>query len=337
MPDALVGDPHRLRQVLLNLAGNAVKFTERGEVVVSVRVASEDQETRRQGDKETGRQGENDWIPSGGSVSLSPCLPVSLSFEVRDTGIGIPPEKVESVFEAFVQADGTTTRRYGGTGLGLSISRRLVAMMGGRIWVESTVGQGSSFHFTARFGAQPAGPTPPPAPPIALEGASALIVDDNATNCRILVEVLRNWRMKPTAVQGGAAALEALAAAAAEGEPFSLVLLDGMMPEMDGFTLAEEIVRRPELAGAAVMMLSSGDRHGDAERCRSLGLARYLVKPVKQSDLMDALVQALATRDRAARGGPAVAAGDRRPIRPSAAYPSGRGQPCQPTPGAAAP
>ena len=218
---------------------------------------------------------------------------------MRDTGIGIAPDKVRSVFEAFVQADGSMTRKYGGTGLGLSISRRLVEMMGGRIWVESEVGRGSTFHFTARFGVAPARPEEAPASPAALEGLSALIVDDNSTNCRILVDVLRNWRMVPTAVQGGPAALEALRAAAAAGEPFSLVLLDAMMPEMDGFTLASKISGHPELAGAAVMMLSSGDRRGDADRCRALGLARYLVKPVKQSDLLDALVQALAVQEKA--------------------------------------
>ena len=231
---------------------------------------------------------------------------------MSDTGIGIAPDKVRSIFDAFVQADGSMTRKYGGTGLGLSISRRLVEMMGGRIWVESEVGRGSTFHFTARFGVAPARPEEAPSPsPAALEGLSALIVDDNATNCRILVDVLRNWRMVPTAVQGGPAALEALRAAAAAGEPFSLVLLDAMMPEMDGFTLAAKIAGHPELAGAAVMMLSSGDRRGDAERCRALGLVRYLVKPVKQSDLLDALVQALAAQEKA-------------PARRRAAKPPGR-------------
>ena len=160
--------------------------------------------------------------------------------------------------------------------------------------------------------------------PAALEGLSALIVDDNATNCRILVDVLRNWRMAPTAVQGGPAALEALRAAAAAGEPFSLVLLDAMMPEMDGFTLAAKIAGHPELAGAAVMMLSSGDRRGDAERCRALGLVRYLVKPVKQSDLLDALVQALAAQEKAP---PGAAPRSRRAGRPPAAHPPGRRQP----------
>ena len=300
VPDALVGDPHRLRQVLINLAGNAVKFTEEGEVVVSVKGASE------------GPQGApTPSAPSSLATRHSPL--VTLHFEVKDTGIGIPSDKVGSVFEAFVQADGSTTRKYGGTGLGLSISRRLVEMMGGRVWVESELGKGSTFHFTARFGLRPAGPDDAGATPAALEGLSALIVDDNATNCRILVDVLRNWHLLPTAVRDGAAALAAMKAAAAAGEPFSLVLLDAMMPEMDGFALAEEIARHPELAGAALMMLSSGDRRGDAERCRALGLVRYLLKPVKQSDLLDALVQALAVpgiaapaRPRREAVGPAV-------------------------------
>ena len=289
VPDALVGDPHRLRQVLINLAGNAVKFTERGEVVVKVSTKDEGRST-----KEEETTGSSAFVLGTSSFVL-------LHFEVRDTGIGIPPDKAPSIFEAFVQADGSMTRKYGGTGLGLSISRRLVEMMGGRIWVESAVGRGSTFHFTARLGVAPARPEAEAAPPspAALEGLSALIVDDNATNCRILVDVLRNWRMAPTAVRGGPAALEALKAAAAAGEPFSLVLLDAMMPEMDGFTLAEKIAGHPELAGAAVMMLSSGDRRGDAEHCRTLGLSRYLVKPVKQSDLLDALMQALAAQEKA--------------------------------------
>ncbi len=230
---------------------------------------------------------------------------IVLHFEVRDTGIGIPPEKAASIFAPFVQADGSTTRKYGGTGLGLSICRKLVEMMGGRLWVESTVGGGSTFHFTARFGVGPAGEEPPPAPP-ALEGLTVLVVDDNATNCRILEELLRPWRMKPTVARSGPEALEALGRAAAAGEPFPLVLLDAMMPGMDGFELAEEIRKRPELAGAAVMMLSSGDRRGDVEHCRRLGLARYLVKPVSPSDLLDALTQALSAPR------PAVAAPSRR-------------------------
>ncbi len=307
VPDGLIGDPHRLRQVLINLAGNAVKFTDKGEVVVEVkRFAAEDAET-------AGGIQESYSSSSLSSSAVPASSAVNLVFEVRDTGVGIPPDKVRSVFDPFVQADGSMTRKYGGTGLGLSISRRLVEMMGGRIWADSEVGRGSTFHFTARFGVAPGLTEEVQASPAALEGLSALIVDDNATNCRILVDVLRNWRMAPTAVQSGPAALVALKAAAAAGEPFSVVLLDAMMPEMDGFTLAARIADHPELAGAAVMMLSSGDRRGDAERCRALGLVRYLVKPVKQSDLLDALVQALTSPGKA----PARRRAARPPARPA--------------------
>ncbi len=281
MPDAVVADPTRLRQVLINLVGNAVKFTEKGEVIVAVQMMND----------ECGMMNEDKARPETSS-SIHHSSFIILHFEVADTGIGIPPDKVASIFEAFVQADGSTTRKYGGTGLGLSICRRLVEMMGGRLWAESAVGKGSTFHFTARFGVGTADEPPPPSS-ASLEGLAVLVVDDNATNCRILEEMLRQWGMHPTAVLSGPEALEALGRAAEAGEPFPLVLLDAMMPGMDGFMLAEEIRKRPELAGAAVMMLSSGDRRGDAERCRSLGLVRYLVKPVNQSDLLDALAQAL--------------------------------------------
>ncbi len=187
-------------------------------------------------------------------------------------------------------------------------------MMGGRLGVDSEPGKGSTFHFTARFGVRPAGEDAPPPSPAVLEGLAALIVDDNATNCRILADMLRQWRMRPTAVLGGPEALAVLGRAAESGEPFPVVLLDAMMPGMDGFMLAEEIRKRPEMAGAAVMMLSSADRLGDAERCRSLGLVRYLVKPVNQSDLLNALLQAVS--------GPA-AAPTRAPRRPAEERPAG--------------
>jgi signal transduction histidine kinase/CheY-like chemotaxis protein len=303
VPDALVADAHRLRQVLINLAGNAVKFTEKGEVVVLVSGVPVPVPVP-------------DCSPGTGRGN-GPEAEVELHFKVRDTGIGISPEKVRSIFDPFVQADGSTTRKYGGTGLGLSISRRLVELMGGRLWVESEAGKGSTFHFTARCHLQPAGAGEAAASPAQLEGLAVLVVDDNATNCRILEDVLRNWRMNPTTARGGAEALRALDRAAAAGEPFPLVLLDAVMPEMDGFALAAEIRKRPELAGAAIMMLSSGDRRGDAERCRALGLVRYLVKPVKQSDLMDALVEALGASGPAAErpvrlAGPAMVGAARR-------------------------
>jgi two-component system sensor histidine kinase/response regulator len=260
VPDALIGDPGRLRQILMNLVGNAIKFTNQGEIVVRVMVEA---------------HGEADTV---------------LHFSVTDTGIGIPPEKQHVIFEAFSQADGSTTRRYGGTGLGLTISTKLVEMMGGQIWVESCAGQGSTFHFTARLGVQKAGA----AEIITRQAANwhllpVLIVDDNATNRNILKGVLANWQMMPTAVESGEAALYALARAREVGAAFPLILLDAQMPEMDGFSLAEKIKRDPDLAGATIMMLSSSGQPGDAARCRELGVAAYLTKPVKQSELFSAI------------------------------------------------
>ena len=220
VPDALVGDTSRLRQVLLNLVGNAIKFTERGEVVVRVEVAtdpgSEDQ--------------------------------VGLRFVVSDTGIGISPEKQERIFGAFEQEDTSTTRRYGGTGLGLTIAARLVALMGGTITVDSRPGRGSTFCFTARFGRQPPGSEPVAArPPAQLRDLRVLIVDDNATNRRILEEWLRSWRMEPAAVGDGLAALNALWRALSLGRPYALVLLDARMPDTDGLALAAQL--RADRAG----------------------------------------------------------------------------------------
>ena len=263
VPEGLFGDALRLRQIVTNLVGNAIKFTARGEVGVRVDVEGEVAES------------------------------IYLHVAVRDTGIGIPEEKRREIFEAFTQADGSTTREYGGTGLGLAIASQLVRMMGGRIWVESEVGAGSAFHFTVRLATCAA--TAPARPPsrVALEGLPVLIVDDNATNRAVLGETLTNWRMRPTAVGDGFAAVAALKRAVAAGEPFPLVLLDAVMPDVDGFAVAGQIQRDPELAGATVMMLSSADRGGDAARCRKLGVACYLCKPVAQSDLLDAIVRAL--------------------------------------------
>jgi PAS domain S-box-containing protein len=213
VPEALVGDPIRLRQVLTNVIGNALKFTERGEVVVRV-------------------------VTVGAMAGDE----VSLHFTVRDTGIGIPAHEQQRIFDAFAQADGSLTRRYEGTGLGLTISSRLIAMMGGKIWVESQVGQGSTFHFTAHFGLQQ---TPMAARhtgiPDSWEGLPVLIVDDNATSRLILNEVLRGWTLKPTPVDGAAAALEGLCRAVVQ-EPFALLLLDATMPDVDGFALARRVV-----------------------------------------------------------------------------------------------
>ncbi len=291
VPDALVGDPHRLRQVLVNLIGNAIKFTAEGEVVLHVEVA-EDRGQRTEDRRQTDGNGVGP-IPSESSTQTS-ATSVLLHFAVSDTGIGIAPEQQKKLFQAFSQADTSTTRKYGGTGLGLAISARLIELMGGRVWLESEVGKGSTFHFTARFGvAQRPAARPGPTEPARLQGLSVLVVDDNATNRLILREMLTNWGMRPTAVESGPAALTALERARAAGEPFALVLLDGMMPEMDGFTLAERIQQEPGLVGAALMMLSSAGRREDAARCRQLGVAAYLTKPVRQSTLLDSILTAL--------------------------------------------
>jgi PAS domain S-box-containing protein len=269
-PDALVGDPGRLRQVVVNLVGNAIKFTERGEVVVHVRAGD--------------LQGES----SAGAVELH--------FAITDTGIGIPVEKQRLIFEAFAQADSSTTRRFGGTGLGLAISSHLAAMMGGRLWVQSTVGHGSTFHLTARFGLGQA-PQPAEGPTAAqsadLRNLAALVVDDNATNRRILQELLRSWGMRPTLVDSSKAALAALEQAAAEGKAYPLVLLDAHMPEIDGFAAAREIRNNPLLSATVIVMLTSAGQPEDINRCRELKIDGYAMKPLKQSELVDVLVKAL--------------------------------------------
>jgi PAS domain S-box-containing protein len=262
VPDALIGDPGRLCQIVVNLTGNAIKFTDQGEVVVRV------------------------------ETEVCAADAVSLHFSVTDTGIGIPPEKRQLIFEAFTQADSSTTRVFGGTGLGLSISSQLVALMGGRIWVESEVGKGSVFHFNARFGRQAAPPATREVEPVDVKGLQVLVVDDNATNRRILEEMLVNWGMRPLAVESGRGALEAMERAAASGHPIELALVDAMMPEMDGFELADRIKHRSDLANATIMMLSSGQR-ADAARRNELGIAACLTKPIRQSDLLDMILTVL--------------------------------------------
>jgi PAS domain S-box-containing protein len=273
VPSALVGDPGRLRQVVTNLVGNAIKFTTDGEVVVSVEVASQE-------------DGE-----------------AALHFLVRDTGIGIPPEKQQLIFESFSQADSSTTREYGGSGLGLTITAKLVDMMGGSIWVESEMGAGSTFHFTSRFGLQerPAQGISP-VDRDAVRGLRVLVVDDNETNRRILIEALRSWSMDPVAVEDAMSAITNLRDAYQEGRPYELVLTDANMPQVSGFGLAEMINEDSNLAGVTVMMLSSAGQRGDGARCRDLSIAAYLPKPVSQSELWDALATVLAGRDGADDG-----------------------------------
>jgi two-component system sensor histidine kinase/response regulator len=272
LPEFVIGDPVRLRQVVLNLAGNAIKFTDRGEVVLRV-------ERER-----TGQESDPDSL--------------ALHFSVTDTGIGIPKEKQKLVFEPFTQADTSTTRRFGGTGLGLSISMRLIEMMGGRIWLESEEGKGSTFHFTARFGAvKNAIARPLLQGPEVLENMRVLVVDDNATNRQILENTLGYWRMRPTAVSNATAALNLLHEAKAAGVPFSLLVADCHMPDVDGFMLVEQIQRSPDLSNLVTIMLTSGGQRGDGARCKKLGIAAYLIKPVLQADLLDAVLQVLASSD----------------------------------------
>jgi signal transduction histidine kinase/DNA-binding response OmpR family regulator len=265
VPRLLVGDAGRLRQILLNLLGNAVKFTDAGEVLVCARTEPETDD---------------------GMV---------LHFEVRDTGIGIAPERQQAIFEAFTQADGSTTRKYGGTGLGLSICARLVELMGGRIWVNSRPGEGSTFHFTIRAGraGTPAG-APVHGSEVRLAGLRVLIVDDNATCRGMLADACERWGMQADQAEGGLMAVTMMRAAQGEGKPYEFVLLDAQMPETDGFAAAEQIRGDAALRGAAlILMLTSCDLPHDAVRCRALSVAHYLVKPVMPSELLDAMLSTL--------------------------------------------
>ncbi len=259
----------------MNLVGNAIKFTERGEVVVHTDVDGQ----------------------SDGSVLLH--------FAVTDTGIGIPPEKIKTVFGAFEQADTSTTRRYGGTGLGLAICARLSRLMKGTVWAESELGRGSTFHFSARLGL--ADSPPKPVEKRIVQGNRILVVDDNATNRLILDEMLRNWGIDVTSVESVDDALAALQKARETEKPYQLVLSDVHMPDRDGFDLAQQMHDDGSMDQAVVMMLTSGDRSGDIAKCRELGVAAYLRKPVKQSELFDVLVKALAVdgMDESEPGAPA--------------------------------
>ncbi|MGI9239253.1 MAG: response regulator, partial [Verrucomicrobiales bacterium] len=279
MPDRLIGDLGRLRQILVNLVGNAIKFTEEGEVVVTLSVADRSEEK------------------------------VTLRFSVMDTGIGVPGPKQKVIFEAFSQADSSTARRFGGTGLGLAISSQLVSLMNGELTVESDPGEGSTFSFTADFGIGASQGTESLAPPESLMGLPVLIVDDNQTNRRILEEMLSNWELSPTAVDGAEAALAVMEEACSENRRFQLVLLDYMMPEVDGLELAKQIGHRPEFGRPRLILLSSAGRPSTGVDTESLDVSRFLNKPVKQSDLLDSITDAMgiATRDRgAARSAPAL-------------------------------
>ncbi|MCC6555259.1 MAG: response regulator [Polyangiaceae bacterium] len=277
VPEVLVGDPLRLRQILVNLIGNAVKFTEAGEVVVRA-------EVEQRLPPEEGRGS----APAWGDEELGDVI--VLHVRVSDTGIGIPADKQKVVFQAFAQVDGSTTRKFGGTGLGLSICSRLVAMMGGRIWVESEVGRGSTFHFTARLRALGGAPASRRLPiPRELVGARALIADDSATTRGILTDVVRGWGMDPVAVDSGAAAMSAIESAV---ERFGLLILDARMPRVDGFAVAERYRRGGGADAPIVMMLSAAAAQADTARCRELGVFAVVIKPVKPSSLLEAVLHA---------------------------------------------
>jgi signal transduction histidine kinase/DNA-binding response OmpR family regulator len=269
VPAALGGDPSRLRQIMINLIGNAVKFTEKGEVVV--RVECERIENQR----------------------------VAVTLSVSDTGIGIAKDQHATIFDAFTQADGSTTRRFGGTGLGLTISARLAELMGGTIRIESEPGRGTQVYVTLPFEIRTALAVPTPHGELKdLYGLDVLVVDDNATNRRILDEILRSWGMRPTLAEGGLAAITALDYALEAGKPFPLAIIDFQMPDIDGFGLAGRIKARPELATTMIMMLSSVGNQGDGVRCRELGIESYLTKPVRQSLLLEAVLSVLAMKGR---------------------------------------
>jgi len=268
VPTALVGDPVRLRQVIVNLAGNAIKFTEEGEVVIRVEMEKEEEDA------------------------------MLLHFTVSDTGIGIPPEKIDAVFEGFSQADGSTTRKYGGTGLGLTISRQLVEMMGGRIRVESETGKGSTFHFTAHFGLSHAEERKlTRVQELDLSGVRVLIVDDNAINRLVFREMTSSWGLIPAVAENGKEAVDKVREAFESGNPYGVLLLDLQMPGMDGFEVARRVKEDPSGADGEIILLTSAGLKGDRARCSELGISGYLMKPVKQSELLDAIMMALGHGD----------------------------------------
>ncbi len=269
VPEVVRGDSGRLRQIIINLAGNAIKFTDKGEVALKVQVEATHEHDR------------------------------TLRFTVADSGVGIPKGKLQSIFDAFTQADTSTTRKYGGTGLGLTISTRLVEMMGGKIWVESELGRGSQFHFTAQLGIADTKviEVGAIAPPEILRAVKVLVVDDNRTNRRILEGMLRRWEMKSSSAQDGEEALTKLSEAQEAGEPFALILMDMHMPKMDGFELIEKIRQSPHPSTATIMMLTSAGHRGDAARCQELGVAAYLLKPIRQSELREAIARVLGARE----------------------------------------
>jgi signal transduction histidine kinase/DNA-binding response OmpR family regulator len=264
VPEWVSGDAVRVRQVVLNLVGNAIKFTHHGEIALRVKSEGENEDIR------------------------------TIQITVADTGIGIPREKQKFIFDPFTQADTSTTRNYGGTGLGLTISARLISMMGGRIWLESEVNRGSQFHFTVQLRAVERHPEVETLVPTdRLRSLRVLVVDDNSTNRRILQEIFKRWEVSSTQVEGGEQALAELISAQQRGHPYQLILTDMHMPKMDGFTLVEQIRHRPGLGLMAIMMLTSAAHREDAQRCRALGITSYLLKPIRKVELLTAILAVL--------------------------------------------
>jgi two-component system, sensor histidine kinase and response regulator len=264
VPTALAGDPGRLRQVILNFTGNAIKFTEKGQVVIEAKTEKEEETS------------------------------TTLHFTVTDTGIGIPPDKLDDIFESFRQVDSSVTRRYGGTGLGLTISKQIVRMMNGRVWVESEPGKGSVFHFTVPFSLSRAEIRKPASPEaVDIAGIRALIVDDNALNRQIYREMLSKWGLIYGEARDGEGALEELKRAFESGDPYRLMLLDLQMPGIDGFELAEKVMESPYGAGLEIVVLTSAGQPGDADRCREMGISGYLQKPARMAELFDTILMVL--------------------------------------------
>jgi len=265
VPEILRGDPSRLRQAILNLIGNGVKFTDQGTIRLHVAPRA----------RADGR--------------------VLLQFSVSDTGIGIPPGKIHSIFDAFTQADGSTTRRYSGFGLGLAITKQIISLMGGRLWAESVEGQGSTFHFTIQFevvGARPEGAAL--VFPGVLKGMKTLIVDPSATSRAEMCAFLESWGLRMSETDKPGTALAWLLAAAAQGAPYRVVLLESQLPNMSGFDLAQEIRNRPTIANTTLMVLTSGGLRGDAARCRETGVTAYLMRPLEPLQLLEAIAEAIA-------------------------------------------
>ncbi|MEW5721989.1 MAG: response regulator [Thermodesulfobacteriota bacterium] len=272
VPNRLSGDPGRLRQILVNLAGNALKFTEKGEIAIKGELAAD------LGDR------------------------VVVRFFIKDTGIGIPQEKQESIFDIFTQADGSTTRRYGGTGLGTTIARRLAGLMGGQVGLESEVGRGSTFWFTAVLKKQPETFAPPAGREVNLNGRRALVVDDNETYRQALIEYLESWGCSPAGVSNAAEALDELTRAVKEGQGYGFMLTDIQMPGPDGFELAGRVRSTPGLERLPIIVLSSVGRIGDGRRCREIGVEGYLNKPVRREELYKVIVSVLGLAESGASG-----------------------------------